>query len=100
MAKRGDEVVTSYLISIGLLLLTTLGIGLVRVWRGPTSGDRMLSVLLIGTTGVALLLVLSVINRSVATLDVALVLSVLAPIAVAAYVVARRPVAGQEPRDG
>lgn len=88
---------TNYLTVVGLTLLTTLSIGLVRVWRGPTSGDRMLSVLLGGTTGVALLLILSATDRSAAALDVALVLAVLAPIAVVAYVSARSPISREEP---
>ncbi len=91
---------TTYLTFVSLILLTTLGVGLIRVWRGPTSGDRMLSVLLSSTTGVALLLILSTINESAAILDVALVLAILAPIAVVAYVTARRPVSAKDSRRG
>ena len=80
----------SYLASIAVVLLVTLALGLVRVWRGPTAGDRILSVLLSGTTGVALLLILAALDRSTAILDAALVLAVLAPIAAAVFVVARQ----------
>ena len=89
---------TTYLTFIALILLTTFGVGLVRVWRGPTSGDRMLSVLLSSTTGVALLLILSTVNQSAATLDVALVLAVLAPIVIVAYVTARRQATAKDHR--
>lgn len=47
-----------YFIPAILLLLTILA-GLVRVVRGPTSADRMLAAQLFGTTGVAILLLLS-----------------------------------------
>ena len=82
---------TTYLGSVALALLATLGLGLVRVWRGPTASDRLSSVLLSGTTGIALLLILSAGSGTAATLDVALVLAALAPVVVAAYVAARRP---------
>ena len=81
---------SEFLSMISVTLLATLALGLVRVWRGPTAGDRMLSVLLSGTTGVGVLLVLAVLDQSRSTLDVALVLAVLAPIAAVAFVSARR----------
>jgi multicomponent Na+:H+ antiporter subunit F len=79
-----------YLTFVALALLATLGLGLVRVWRGPTAGDRMSGVLLGGTTGVALMLILAAIEESAATLDTALVLAVLAPVLAVAFVAARR----------
>ncbi len=79
----------SYLTGVAAVLLVTLALGLVRVRRGPTPSDRMLSVLLSGTTGAALLLVLSALDQSIAKLDVALVLAVLAPVSAAAFVAAR-----------
>ena len=81
---------TSYLNVIAVVLLATLALGLVRVWRGPTAGDRILSVLLTGTTGVAVLLILAASGSS-AALDTALVLTVLAPVTATAFVAARRP---------
>jgi multisubunit Na+/H+ antiporter MnhF subunit len=50
----------------------------------------MASVLLGGTTGVALLLILAAIEGSGSTLDTALVLAVLAPVLTVAFVAARR----------
>ena len=79
-----------YLSVIAIVLLGTLALGLVRVWRGPGPGDRMASVLLGGTTGVALLLILAAIEGSGSTLDTALVLAVLAPVLTVAFVAARR----------
>ena len=67
-----------------VLLLLTLTVGLVRALRGPTLQDRMLSVQLLGTGGVAFLLLLAVLLGIPALLDVALVLALLAAVAAAA----------------
>ena len=64
--------------------MLTLVIGLVRALRGPTLQDRMLSVQLLGTGGVAFLLLLAVLLGIPALLDVALVLALLAAVAAAA----------------
>jgi len=73
-----------------VFLLLTLVMGLARALRGPTLQDRMLSVQLLGTGGVASLLLMAVLLRIPALLDVALVLALLA--AVAAAAVTRREV--------
>ena len=71
---------------VALLLLVTLVLGLIRIWRGPTVADRMLAAQLFGTTGVGLLLVLAEVQRMPALRDVALVLALLAVMAVLAFV--------------
>jgi multicomponent Na+:H+ antiporter subunit F len=71
---------------VALLLLITLVLGLIRIWRGPTVADRMLAAQLFGTTGVGLLLVLAELQRMPALRDVALVLALLAVMAVLAFV--------------
>jgi multicomponent Na+:H+ antiporter subunit F len=91
---------TVYLYTIACVLLGTLAIGLVRVWRGPTPADRMASVILGGTTGVALMLILATSQGSPAALDTALVLAVLAPVLAVAFVAARRITTGEDVRDG
>jgi multicomponent Na+:H+ antiporter subunit F len=91
---------TVYLSTIALVLLGTLALGLVRVWRGPTAGDRMASVLLGGTTGVALMLILAAIDGAEATIDTALVLAVLAPVLAVAFVAARRRSPAGDSGDG
>jgi multicomponent Na+:H+ antiporter subunit F len=83
--------------TVALLLLVTLAMGLIRIWRGPTIADRMLAAQLFGTTGVALLLVLAELQQMHALRDVALVLALLAAMAVLAFV-AR--VWRREPEDG
>ncbi|MEE4146504.1 MAG: monovalent cation/H+ antiporter complex subunit F [Halieaceae bacterium] len=91
---------TLYLSAIAVVLLGTLVLGLVRVRRGPTAGDRMASVLLAGTTGVAVMLILATIEGDGATLDTALVLAVLAPVLGVAFVAARRRPEPGEADDG
>ncbi len=71
------------LAAIALLLLTLLG-GLVRVLIGPTLQDRMLAVQLLGTVGVALLLLFANVFQRSGFLDVALVLALLSSVSVAA----------------
>ncbi|AGA31811.1 multiple resistance and pH regulation protein F [Thioalkalivibrio nitratireducens DSM 14787] len=72
--------------TVAILLLLTLVLGLVRIWRGPTIADRMLAAQLFGTTGVGLLLVLAELQDDPALRDVALVLALLAVMAVLAFV--------------
>lgn len=67
-------------------LVATIAAGLVRVIRGPTTADRMLAVQLLGTTGVAVLLLLADSWRNPGLIDVALVFALLAPVAVVALV--------------
>ena len=81
---------TSYLALVVASLLGSLALGLMRVVYGPGDSDRLLGVLLTGTTGVAVLLVLAALERNHSILDVALVLAILAPITTAAFV-AKRP---------
>ncbi len=67
-----------------VLLLLTLVIGLMRALRGPTLQDRMLSILLLGSGGVAMLLLMSGFLNLPALIDVSLVLALLAALAAAA----------------
>lgn len=67
-----------------LAILLSLCLGLVRVWLGPDTADRLLAAQLIGTSGVAVLLLLATVSAAPALADVALVLALLAAVAVAA----------------
>jgi multicomponent Na+:H+ antiporter subunit F len=73
-------------LAAALILLLTLVAGLVRIQRGPTETDRMLSAQLFGTTGVAILLLLAFGTRQWALVNVALVFSLLAVIATVAFI--------------
>ncbi|MCS6828404.1 MAG: monovalent cation/H+ antiporter complex subunit F [Caldilinea sp.] len=61
-----------------LFLLLTIGVGLIRIWRGPTTADRLLAIQLFGTTGTAILILLSVAVDDVAFQNVALIFALLA----------------------
>jgi multicomponent Na+:H+ antiporter subunit F len=69
--------------ALGLML--SLFLGLLRVLLGPGVGDRMLATQLIGTAGVGILLLLSMLLNQPALLDVALLLALLAAVAAAAF---------------
>jgi multicomponent Na+:H+ antiporter subunit F len=74
-----------YLLLLGLLLLLlSLVLGMIRALKGPSLEDRLLAILLLGTGGVAILLLLSVSMQLTALLDVGLVLVLLAAVATAA----------------
>ncbi len=81
---------------VAVVLLASLALGLVRIWRGPGLADRMLAAQLFGTTGVALLLVLAQAQGLAALRDVALVLALLALLAVVAFVARAWRGAGEE----
>jgi multicomponent Na+:H+ antiporter subunit F len=75
---------TTFLGIAALILALSLTLGLVRVFVGPSLEDRMLSIQLVGTSGVGLVLLLGVILKLPASLDVALVLALLAAVSVVA----------------
>jgi multicomponent Na+:H+ antiporter subunit F len=73
------------LLSFALLfLLLSLALGIIRALKGPSLEDRLISILLLGTGGVAILLLLSLSMQLPALLDVGLVLVLLAAVAAAA----------------
>lgn len=74
-----------FLMAAAVLVLNVMA-GLVRVARGPTQADRMLSAQLFGTSGVAILLLLAEAMQNAALRDVALVIALLAVVATAAFV--------------
>lgn len=78
-------------------LLMTIVAGLVRVRRGPTDPDRMLAAQLLGTTGIAILLLLGEAMDERAAHDIALVFALLASLTGIAFV--RRLWVGQSDQD-
>jgi multicomponent Na+:H+ antiporter subunit F len=72
--------------TLALFLLLTLGAGIWRALRGPTSADRMLAVQLFGTTSVAILLLLAQALGNSALRDVAMVFALLAAVTAVAFV--------------
>lgn len=83
---------------LALFLLLNLLAALIRAARGPTAADRLLAVLLFGTSGVGILALLARIGGQPALLDVALVLALLAAITGVAF--ARRAWVAAEGKGG
>jgi len=83
---------TLFLTLVLLVLVLSLCVGLIRIFRGPTLEDRIMSVQLMGTTGVGILLILGLLLDMPASIDIALVLAMLAAISVVALT--RREAAG------
>jgi multicomponent Na+:H+ antiporter subunit F len=69
---------TDIYLGFALFLLLNLAGGLIRIVRGPSQADRMLAAQLFGTTGVAVLLLLSLATGTAAFRDTALVFALLA----------------------
>jgi multicomponent Na+:H+ antiporter subunit F len=69
---------TSFLFGAAIFVLAMAALGLVRILRGPGDADRILSVQLIGSGGVAVLLLLAAATQTPSIVDVALMLALLA----------------------
>jgi multicomponent Na+:H+ antiporter subunit F len=67
-------------------ILAILAVGLVRILRGPGDADRMMAAQLIGTSGIAALLLLGTVSGVSAAVDVALTLALLAAFTSSAFV--------------
>lgn len=74
------------LFGAALFVLAMLAAGLFRILHGPAEADRMMAAQLIGTGGVAVLLLMAAATGTRSIVDVALVLAVLAAFASAAFV--------------
>lgn len=86
---------TTYLGLVALILLASLLAGLVRVIRGPAPEARLMAAQLLGTTAVAILLILSGLTGQSAFLDVAMVFAILAAVALIAFVALSRQGVGR-----
>jgi multicomponent Na+:H+ antiporter subunit F len=75
-----------FLFGAAALVLVTAALGLARVLRGPGAADRIMAVQLLGTGGVAVLLLLSQATGMAAAVDVALTLALLAAFVSIAFV--------------
>jgi len=68
------------------LIVLTVAIGLARVLRGPEDVDRLMAAQLLGTGGIAALLLIAYATRVPGVEDVALGLALLAAFATMAFV--------------
>ncbi len=75
-----------FLFGVSAFLLFNIFAGAIRLVLGPTAADRMLVVQLLGTTSVAILVLLSVALSEPAFVNVALVFALLAVMTIVAYV--------------
>ena len=78
-----------FLLGAAAFIVATVAAGLVRILRGPAEADRMMAVQLLGTGGIAAVLLLGAAVGEAAAVDVALTLALLAAFAAFAFVKAR-----------
>lgn len=83
-----------FLLAAAVFVLATVLLGLVRILRGPGDGDRVMAAQLIGTGGIATLLLMSAATGTAAIVDLALTLALLAAFAAIAFVRAESPPSG------
>ena len=91
-----------FLLGAAAFILAMVALGLARVLRGPGDADRIMAAQLLGTGGIAAVLLLGVASGEAATADVALTLALLAAFAAFAFVQAKlgRASGGSRPTDG
>lgn len=77
---------TTFLFAAAIFVLATVALGLARVLYGPGEADRLMAAQLLGSGGVAVLLLLAVAMEMPAIVDVALMLALLATFASVAFV--------------
>lgn len=77
---------SSILLLYAAVLLMTVAGSLIRVFRGPSRADRMMAAQLVGTAGIAIILLLAGSAAAWVIIDVALVLALLAAFAAVAFV--------------
>ena len=77
---------TDLALAAAVFVLAMVALGLVRVLRGPRDADRLMAVQLLGTGGIAALLLYGVAAGDAAAVDVALTLALLAAFSSVAFV--------------
>jgi multicomponent Na+:H+ antiporter subunit F len=75
-----------FMIGAAAFVLAMVALGLVRILRGPGRADRIMAAQLLGTGGIAVLLLLTPAVRMPGMIDVALVLALLAAFVSVAFV--------------
>ena len=75
-----------FLLAAAGFVLAMVALGLVRILRGPGDADRIMAVQLLGTGGIATLLLLAKAMSLPAAVDVALILALLAAFVTVAFV--------------
>jgi len=78
--------VTEFLFAAASLVLAMVSLGMIRIFRGDSDADSVMAVQLLGTGGIAALLLLGAATAEAAVVDVALTLALLAAFAAIAFV--------------
>ena len=91
---------TEFLLATAGVILVTVAVGLVRILSGPGDADRLMAAQLIGTGGIASLLLIAAATGAYGVEDVALGLALLAAFASAAFVNSAAPAEAADPADG
>lgn len=76
-----------FLLGAAAFIVGMVALGLWRILRGPSDTDRMMAAQLLGTGGVAVLLLVAIATGMRGVVDVALVLALVSALASAAFVV-------------
>ncbi|HEX5079283.1 MAG TPA: monovalent cation/H+ antiporter complex subunit F [Geminicoccaceae bacterium] len=90
---------TELFFAAACFVLVTVAFGLMRILHGPTVADRVMAAQLLGTGGIATLLLIGAATGMAAALDVALALALLAAFASAALACAVPDGAGAADRE-
>ena len=77
-----------FLLGAAGLVLAIVTLGLIRILQGPSEVDRIMAAQLVGTGGIAALLLLAEATGAPAAVDVALILALLAAFVSVAFVTA------------
>ena len=75
-----------FLLATAALVVVTVAIGLLRILRGPGDADRLMAAQLLGTGGIAVLLLGGIGTGVAAVVDVGLTLALLAAFAAVAFI--------------
>lgn len=77
---------SAFFFGAAAFVVAMVALGLVRVLRGPTDADRLMAVALLGTGGIAALLLGATASGDSSAIDVALMLALLAAFGAIAFV--------------
>jgi multicomponent Na+:H+ antiporter subunit F len=81
-----EAVIAEFLLGAAGFVLAMVALGLLRILRGPGDAERMMAAQLLGTGGIASLLLLGAALGAPAAVDVALTLALLTTFAAIAFV--------------
>ena len=76
----------NFLLAAAGFVMATVALGLVRILRGPAAAERIMAAQLLGTGGIAALLLLAEAKGVPAAVDVALILALLAAFVSVAFI--------------